>query len=183
MPVSEKTYHEVALEDPEGKWELVCGHLRSKPGMSFVHNEAQRRLAWQLFLQLDPQRYSISVDAGRLRIGTGTFYIPDLVVVPRQFIEQKLHEAPYDLEVYDEPMPLVIEVWSPSTGDYDVAQKLAEYQNRGDLEIWRLHPIEKTLVRWQRQQDGSYSDSILRHGVVQPAALPGIRIDIDSLFT
>ena len=24
------------------------------------------------------------------------------------------------LEVYDDPMPLVVEVWSPSTGDYDV---------------------------------------------------------------
>ena len=79
-------------------------------------------------------------------------------------------------------MPLVVEVWSPSTGDYDVEEKLPEYQRRGDLEIWRLHPYDKTLIRWVQQPDGSYADSLLRGGSVQPAALPGVSIQLDSLF-
>jgi Uma2 family endonuclease len=45
-----------------------------------------------------------------------------------------------ELELYVEPLPLVVEVWSPSTGQYDVDEKLPEYQRRGDLEIWRFHP-------------------------------------------
>jgi Uma2 family endonuclease len=59
------------------------------------------------------------------------------------------------LEYYEQPLPLVVEVWSPSTGEYDIDSKLPEYQARGDKEIWRLHPYERTVRSWQRQPDGS----------------------------
>ena len=48
MPVSEQTYRQVALEDPEGKWELVCGYLRRKPAMTTEHNLIPRLLVLQL---------------------------------------------------------------------------------------------------------------------------------------
>ena len=79
-------------------------------------------------------------------------------------------------------MPLVVEVWSPSTGDYDVETKLQEYQRRGDLEIWRIHPYEQTLTAWRRQPDGSYTETLYRGGRVQPVALPNVTIDLDDLF-
>jgi hypothetical protein len=56
------------------------------------------------------------------------------------------------LEVDDAPLPLVVEVWSRSTGGDDVEEKLADDQRRGDAEIWRLHPFEKTLTRWVRRR-------------------------------
>ena len=90
-----------------------------------------------------------------------------------------LHDV---LEVYDQPLPLVVEVWSRSTGDYDVEEKLAVYQQRGDLEIWRIHPYERTLTAWRRQPDGSYDETIHREGVVSPTALPGVEIDLAALF-
>ena len=68
------------------------------------------------------------------------------------------------LEVYDQPLPLVVEVWSRSTGDYDVEEKLAVYQQRGDLEIWRIHPYERTLTAWRRLPDGSYEETIHQRG-------------------
>lgn len=86
------------------------------------------------------------------------------------------------LEVYEGPLPLVVEVWSPSTGEYDVDTKLPEYQRRGDLEIWRLHPFDRTLIAWRRQPDGSYSESQYTGGTVRPVALPGVAIDLDTLF-
>jgi Uma2 family endonuclease len=76
----------------------------------------------------------------------------------------------------------VVEVWSPSTGDYDVDAKLPVYQQRGDLEIWRIHPYERTLTAWRRQPNGSYQETIHREGVVKPAALPGVAIDLGPLF-
>ncbi len=87
------------------------------------------------------------------------------------------------LEVYAEPLPLVVEVWSPSTGDYDHATKLQDYQQRGDREIWLLHPYEHTLTAWRRRPDGSYARTMHRYGLVTPVALPGGRIDLESLFT
>jgi Uma2 family endonuclease len=103
------------------------------------------------------------------------------MVIPSA-MEQRQRGGPGHLEVYAEPLPLVVEVWSPSTGDYDVDGKLPEYQQRGDLEIWRIHPYERTLTRWVRRPDGSYSESVQRGGTVAPAALPGVTIDLDALF-
>ena len=76
----------------------------------------------------------------------------------------------------------MVEVWSPSTGDYDVDAKLPVYQQRGDLEIWRIHSYERTLTARRRQPDGSYEETIHRGGIVTPVALPGVTIDLETLF-
>ncbi len=60
--------------------------------------------------------------------------------------------------------------------------KLPEYQRRGDLEIWRVHPVERTLTMWRRNDDGSYIELIVTAGAVQPIGLPGVTIDLDALF-
>ena len=109
MPVSEAAFRKLALEEPDGHWELHCGVPRQKPSMTFEHN-----------------------------------YVVDYLV-PMDYIRP--HRGRRDeLEVYDAPLPLVVEIWSPSTGEFDVTTKLLEYQRRGDLEIWRLHPYERTLI-------------------------------------
>jgi hypothetical protein len=55
MPVTENTYEQVALEDPEGQWELVCGRLRTQPGMTQDHNDIVSLLTFFLQMQL-PRR-------------------------------------------------------------------------------------------------------------------------------
>jgi Uma2 family endonuclease len=181
MPISEATYERVALEDPSGGWELVCGRLRNKPAMTTEHNSVIRMLQYYLQRQLDVHEYIVCTDNGRLRVSTGSYYVPDLFVLPRAF-ERRLRERPGTFEVYDDPMPLVAEVWSPSTGDYDVEEKLREYQRRGDLEIWRIHPYDRTLTAWRRQAGGSYIETVQRGGTVQPVALPGVTLELDRLF-
>ena len=181
MPISEETYERVALEDPEGQWELVCGRLREKPIMTTEHNRVLARLDRRLVPQLDEEEYRISVNSSRLRISTGSFYVPDLCVITHA-AEQALLATPGRFEVYVDPVPLVAEVWSPSTGAYDIEQKLREYQWRKDLEIWRLHPYEKTLTVWRRQTDGTYSQSVHRNGPLPLFALPGVAIEIGQLF-
>ena len=110
-----------------------------------------------------------------------TYYVPDVSVIPIALTELLRGRADV-LEAYRQALPLVVEVWSPSTGTYDVDEKLPEYQRRGDLEIWRIHPYERTLTVWVRQPDGSYDESVYRGGVVRPAALPDVEIDLDVLF-
>ena len=44
MPVSEETFERVALEDPEGRWELICGKLREKPAMTTEHGYVVQEL-------------------------------------------------------------------------------------------------------------------------------------------
>jgi Uma2 family endonuclease len=181
MPVSVETYELVALEDPEGQWELACGRLRSKPVMTTEHNGVMYRLARRLIEQLSEVDYLIAMNTSRLRISNGSYYVPDLCVIPVA-LQQRMLETPGRFEVYEEPVPLVVEVWSPKTGTYDVEEKLREYQWRNDAEIWRIHPYEKTLTAWQRQPDGSYVESLIRSGTVQPASPPGVTIQLADLF-
>jgi Uma2 family endonuclease len=169
----------VALEDDE-QWELVCGRLRKKPPMTTEHQEVARTLVLMIGLQLNLTLYTVGQDV-KVRTSAGSYFIPDVTVVPREYV-RRLREHPGTFEVYEEPLPLVIEVWSPSTGDYDVDDKLAEYQRRGDLEIWRIHPYERTLIAWVRQPDGGYQETLYRSGTVTPAFLPAVSIDLGSLF-
>jgi Uma2 family endonuclease len=180
MPVSERTFRKVALEDPEGHWELHCGFLRQKPGMTLEHNYAATRLLLQLMQQLDSSQFDARVNMGHVRLSAQNYYIPDVFVIPKEL--QEGLRGRQVLEAYDAPLPLVVEVWSRSTGNYDVETKLGEYQRRGHLEIWRIHPYERTLTAWRRQPDGSYTQALYRGGAVQPLGLPNVTIDLDVLF-
>jgi Uma2 family endonuclease len=182
MPISEATYERVALEDDEGKWELVCGQLRRKPPMTAGHQEIARILALDLGLQLPRRELSVGQDSPNLRVPGGNYRVPDVCVIPRSLIQQRRREHPTELELYDEPMPLVVEIWSPSTGERDLTEKLSEYQRRCDLEIWYIHPYERTLTAWVRQGDGSYRQTLYTDGAVRPAFLPNVTIELESLF-
>jgi Uma2 family endonuclease len=179
--MSEHEYREFALGDPGGRWELVGGRLREKPGMSFEHGRVMMRLAARLYNQLDPNEFEVRTQHARLRRSAATYYVPDVAVISIA-IARALIERPGSLDAYADPLPLVVEIWSPSTGDYDIDAKLPDYQRRGDLEIWRIHPYERILTAWRRQPDDSYVETVYRGGIVRPVLLPGVAIDLDALF-
>jgi Uma2 family endonuclease len=173
-------YVALALAQPDRKWELYRGCLREKPGMSMEHNREQRQMVKQLNRQLDDE-YEVCFDQTRLRSPSGDVFIPDVAVVPAVLAEAR--EGPTRrLETYDEPLPYVVEVWSPSTGDHDVDTKFAEYRARGDEEIWRIHPFERTVIAWRRQADGSYQESLHTGGRLALWSLPHVTIDLDALL-
>lgn len=179
--VSESEYREFALGDKHGSWELVDGLLREKPAMTYGHGRVIYNLTVLIANQLDPNDYAMRIDHARLRVSSGTYYVPDLAVIPAA-LEQRNLAAPLELDAYGEPLPLVIEIWSPSTGDYDIFRKLPGYQQRGDLEIWYIQPYERTLTAWSRQPDGTYRESIHRGGIVQAESMPSVNVDLDSLL-
>src|SRR5947209_3541935 len=114
MSVSEKTFRQVALEDPEGHWELHCGVLRQKPGMTYEHNHTNRRLFRFLDRQLENSQFEVAMNAGHVSRSPEHYYIPDVFIIPLE-LTQPLRGR-YVLEAYDAPLPLVVEIWSPSTG-------------------------------------------------------------------
>ena len=179
--LSEEAYRAFALGDPRGRWELVNGRLRERPEMSAAHDWVAMRLVRQLLIQLDPDQYHVSLGHARLRISAETYFIPDVAVIPAPMVRPLL-ESPHSLNAYADPLPLVVEVWSPSTGRHDLRVKLAGYQSRGDLEIWRVHPYDRTLTTWVRQPDGSYTETVYREGTVQVEALHGVAIDLRTVF-
>lgn len=181
MPVTERTFHQIALEDPDHQWELHHGVLREKPSMSFRHNDTMTYLGVQLANQLDPSIFRVRINAGRVSRLTETYYIPDVFVIPVSLLDPD-KDRPDVLETYEQPLPLVVEIRSPSTGEYDVNTKLPEYRLRGDQEIWRIQPFERILHVWRRQPDGTYREDEYRGGKVVVASLPDVSIDLDAFF-
>lgn len=179
--MSEEAYREFALGEPDGRWELVRGHLWERPGMSVTHDHVTMDLVEELLRQLDRTQFRVSAGLARLRVSPDTYYIPDVAVIPTAMM-RKLGENPRALDAYAEPVPLVVEVWSPSTGKRDIDPKLPDYQQRGDAEIWFIHPFEQTLAAWRRTPDGDYTKSVYRNGVVRPDSLPNVVIGLRDLF-
>jgi Uma2 family endonuclease len=153
--------------------------LVEKPGMSWKLLDIMALLIARLHQQLDRAEYRVFAES-RVRRPAATIFLPDVAVVPTAYGED-IRDLPV-LAIFSDPLPLVIEVWSPSTGEYDVDAKLPVYQQRGDLEIWRIHPYERTLTAWRRQTDGSYHETLHRLDTITPVALPGVTIDLGALL-
>jgi Uma2 family endonuclease len=181
MVTTTQTFEELALANPDRKLEMHRGRIREKPPVSFDHADSASQLGFQLHVQLDRSRYRVHIDGARLRRPGGNYFIPDVAVIPLE-LAQPLRGRPDRLAVYDAPLPLVVEVWSRSTGDYDVNDIIPEYMARGDAEIWRFQPYVRTLTVWTLQADGTYAQVEYLGGTIRCAALPGVEIDLDALF-
>lgn len=180
MTVTATTFRQVALEDDENQWELVCGRLVRRPSMTMPHNEVAFELSYHLRRQLEGKPYRVRSQAGHVRTPAGTIRVPDVAVIPEVLAGQ--FRGSRELEEYADPLPFVAEVWSRSTGDYDIDTKFPEYRQRGDAEIWRIQPYERSVTAWRRQPDGSYAESTHADGIVAVESLPGVAINLAALF-
>lgn len=180
--ISEQEYRELALNDQDRLWELWDGVPREKPSMSMKHDDVAAYLGAMLIHQLDRREYRVNVNGGKARLSARHYFIPDVVVIPTAYV-QPFEDDPRAFNAHAEPLPLVVEVWSRTTGHYDVTTKLEAYRARGDAEIWFIHPYERTLTIWRRQPVGRYLESIQQGGTAEVASLPGVTIDLDALLS
>ena len=179
--ISEQEYRELALNDSDRLWELWDGVPREMPLLSMKHEDVASHLGAALITQLDRRLYRVNINGGRARLSSRNYFIPDVVVIPAAY-KAPFEDDPRAFNAFAEPLPLVVEVWSPSTGQYDVGTKLEGYRQRGDTEIWFIHPYERTLIAWRRQPDGSYPEETYQGGIAPVASLLGVNIDFDSLL-
>lgn len=179
--MSEQEYRNFALTDEGHLYELWDGVPREKPPMSMRHADIAAYLGIALANQLDRSTYRVNFHDGRARISERNYFIPDVAVIPAAY-KRPYDQDPGAINAFAGPLPLVVEVWSPTTGHYDVSVKLRGYRGRGDLEIWYVHPYEHTLTAWRKQPDGSYSEELYRGGMVPAVSLPGVTIDLDDLL-
>ena len=128
MRLSDAEFRRLAIDDPDGKWELFDGEPRRKPCMTWEHNYIALYLAASLIGRLDVREYHVRSEAGHVR------------------------------------------------------RELATYHERGDQDIWLVHPYDRTTTIWRRQPDGTYAETTVKGGRVQPSSLPNVTIDFDALF-
>ena len=149
--------------------------------MSYGHNRSGRRLARQLIAQLDPEEYDVLLNDGHLAATDGFSFVPDVAVVPMS-LASLFETDPRRFEEYLDPLPFLAEIWSPSTGRYDIDRKIPVYRDRGDAEIWRLHPFDRRLTCWRRLPNGNYEEIVFNGGLVRLHALPQVTVNVDALF-
>ena len=180
--ISEAAYIDLVFANPDRKLELYDGEVREKPGVSYEHGRVVRLLCQQLLPQLDANTFDVSINDWRVRRPSETIFIPDLIVVPIEY-GREFQDRPGVLAIFPDPALLVVEVWSASTGDFDIKVKVPVYQQRGDHEIWRIHPYDKTLTAWRRQPDGTYEKTVFQGAeIIRPIALPDVAIALAGLF-
>ena len=178
MLVSGRAFEEIVQATPDRKLELYDGEIREKPTMTIGHNRMQAKLLFELSVRLKGKPFEVRMGQAPVRRSARNYYLPDVYVVPRHPVSAALDT----FEMFRKPLPFVAEIWSPSTGRYDIDEKLPGYQERGDREIWRLHPFAPALTAWRRQPDGQYLEMTVHSGKVELHALPGVIIDLDDLF-
>ena len=159
LAVTEDEYLRIALAEHGGHWELWDGRLVRKPDMTFAHNEISWKFGVSLYSQVDHAAFTCRTNAGHAHHSDRNYYVPDVMIIPIGYT-LPLRSRQDLLEAYPDPLPLVLEVWSRSTGRYDVHEKLGRY----------------------RQPDGSYSETLFDGDTIQPVALAGVTIDLDALF-
>jgi Uma2 family endonuclease len=179
--LSEQAYRDLALSDPDHLWELWDGVPVEKPLMSVMHDDVAFQLGRLLQNQLDRNVFRVNVNGGKTRYTARNYFIPDVAVIPAALV-MPLRRDPGAFNAFAEPLPLVVEIWSRTTGDYDIAAKLPVYRQRGDLEIWFIQPYERTLTTWRKQPAGTYAEEVYGGGIAPVAALPDVAIDLDALL-
>ena len=120
--ISEQEYRELALTDEGHLWELWDGVPREKPGTSMKHDNVSFLLGHLLQSQLDWRIYRVNVNGGKARRSERYYFIPDVVVIPAA-LQISFEDDPRAFNAFAEPLPLVVEVWSRTTGHYDFAVK------------------------------------------------------------
>jgi Uma2 family endonuclease len=182
MVMSEQEYLDLVLREPNAGWELIDGCPRREQDVTTEHGDVMHTLYDLLIAQLYGQPYVVRMNWARARRSERRFFLPDVCVIPTD-VARGARQTRGRVEYYDAPLALVVEVWSRSTGDFDLAVKLPTYQERGDREIWFVHPYERWLRAWRRQPDGRYVETRYDGDVVvEPAALAGVRVELARLF-
>src|SRR5213078_4872633 len=101
--ISEQEYRELALNDPDHRWELWDGGPRAKPLMSVKHDNVSTYLGAMLINQLDRRHYRVNVNGGKTRIAPDNSFIPD-VVIPAS-LQIPYEDDPRAFNAFVEPLP------------------------------------------------------------------------------
>ena len=178
------TYSDYLTWSDEERDELIDGvaYVKEPPAPSRSHQEVVGELFLQIRLALEGKPYRTYVAPFDVRLPKSgeaddridTVVQPDVLVVGglEKLDERGMRGAP----------DWIAEVLSPSTASHDHVLKVPVYERAGVLEVWLVHPIDRTLTLY-RLKNGSYGRPIVLElkGRTAIAAIPGVTIDWDRL--
>lgn len=170
---------------PDGERdELINGvaYIKEPPAPSRPHQELVGELYLQLRLALEGKRcrpYVAPFDVRLPKSAEGddqvdTVVQPDVLIVCdlNKLDERGMRGAP----------DWIAEVLSPTTASHDQIVKLPIYERAGVLEVWLIHPIDRTVTIYRLENERYGRPVILElKGRTAMSAIPGVGIDWDRL--
>ncbi len=171
-------YHhmaEVGLLAPDARVELIEGEIIDRPPIGSRHAATVDGL-YRILDRAVGERAIVRCQ-GPIQLGDLSEPQPDFsVLVPREGVYAQRHPTAADIL-------LVVEV-SETTLRYDRQTKMALYARHGIPELWIVDVGRKQLQIFRKPAGAAYGDVLSpeRPGVMPIASLPGVTVDLSSLF-
>lgn len=179
------TYADYFSWPDDERYELIDGiaYVKEPPAPSRSHQEVAGELYHQIRLALEGRRWRTYIAPFDVRLPKGsepddlvdTVLQPDVIVVRdlSKLDNRGMRGAP----------DWVAEVLSPGTTSHDRKVKIPIYERAGVLEVWLVHPIDRTLTIHRRENERYGNPVVLElKGRTAISALPGVSIDWDRLW-
>ncbi len=163
-------------ESSDERWEYVDGEVFPLLAARIDHNLAVVNVSSALSAVLRERPCMVLGSQQRVARAERGFFYPDVVVVCGPIARH-----PKDSETITNPT-LLIEVLSPSTKDYDRAQKFDHYRSIDGLDEVLFVSIERREIeRRRRMPNGDWVSSWFTRGVVELASA-GVSLDCADVF-
>ena len=181
MPHADATYWTpemvLALPEDEGKrYECIDGELLVTPTPRPAHQWVVMALFRQVDAHLRDHGGGVALCVGGdLQLGHGALVIPDLFVLPPEFVVAPRKWS----DVHS--LLLAVEVLSPSTARRDRGIKRRYFQRAGIPEYWIVDADARLIERWRPGDERPEVVDGLLEWRPSAAAIP-LRLDVQSLF-
>ena len=171
------TYRDYVLLPELDRRELIEGDFFMVPAPNIKHQEIVGNLG--AILRAHVRGHGL----GKLLLAPTDVVLSDEDVVQPDllFVSNERRDIITEDNVAGAP-DLVIEVLSPSTAERDTKLKLTLYARAGVSEYWIVDPDEESVEVLELGPEGRRSTRTYASGKVSSPALPGLDVEVGSIF-
>ena len=172
------TYNEYVLFPYDGKrHEIIDGRHYMNAAPVPRHQAVSRHIQFQLYEQIEMKSLGQVINSPiDLQLSDVDVVQPDLVVVlatNRIITQTRISGVP----------DLVIEILSPSNRKHDTELKRRLYEQFAVPEYWIVDPDECIVVRYRRNETGTFGEPTHFKDVITLAGIPGgVTIDLTRVW-
>ncbi len=174
------------LEWPDGeRWELIDGEaFNMTPAPSRAHQGILGALFNAFYTYLEDKSCEVYLAPFDVRLPEGDQSEMDIATVVQPDLTIICDPAKLDDKGCLGTPDLIVEIISPSTAAHDYIKKMALYERRQVPEYWIVHPIDKTVMVFQLNDNREYGKPGIYAGADQiPVGLfPDLVIDLRKVF-
>jgi len=172
---TEKDYFTLANEDLKVEFDGECLYIHSPASKKHENTVFNLLTIFKTYLKQNASLGEAIGSKFALKLPNGKRPEPDVVILPAGTVND-------DDSIYEGIPKVIIEILSPSTRDYDLADKRKWYKENSVPEIWFIDLEEKSVVVESIEPDGSYTEVKYFENTIISKVLGNFKIKMEDLF-